>query len=510
MSEPRVMLPSLDPRTGRAASDGLSATSPEELDDVCAAADAAASGLGQLGRAGRAVMLSAMAAELEARRDELVAVADRETGLGSPRLPGELTRTVFQLEFFAEVLREGSYLEATIDHRGETPAGVRPDLRRIMRPRGAVGVFGASNFPFAFSVPGGDTASALAAGCPVVAKAHEAHPVTSRLCHEALAAGAAAAGAPEHTVSLVAGWDAGRALVEHQLVRAVGFTGSLSGGRALADIAAARPVPVPFFGELGAVNAVVVCPDAARTRGAEIAAGLVTSFTLGVGQFCTKPGLLLVPAGADGQALRDALRELVAATSPGVLLSERTADNFARGRERLVGSPGVSVLAEGAPVVTPDGWWASPVVVVATPEAVASVAAQECFGPSLVVSEYASEAELDGLLDVLTGALTATVHATEADELAPRLLDRFSRHVGRVVWNGFPTGVAVAWAMQHGGPYPAATDAAHTSVGAAAIRRWLRPVTFQDVPQALLPEELRDGPVTVPRRVDGVLELPSA
>jgi NADP-dependent aldehyde dehydrogenase len=509
MSE-RVMLPSLDPRTGRAAADGIEVTTTQELDAACAAADAAARGLEQLGREGRAVMLIAMATELEARREELVAVADRETGLGSPRLPGELTRTVFQLQFFAEVLREGSYLEATIDHRGETPAGVRPDLRRTMRPLGAVGVFGASNFPFAFSVPGGDTASALAAGCPVVAKAHEAHPITSRLCFEALAAGAAAAGAPEHSVSLVAGWDVGRALVEHPMVRAVGFTGSLNGGRALADIAAARPVPIPFFGELGAVNAVVVCPDAARTRGADIAAGLVASFTLGVGQFCTKPGLLLLPAGADGRALRDALSELVAATSPGVLLSERTADNFTTGRERLVGSPGVTVLAEGSPVVTAEGWWASPVVVTATAEAVASVASHEVFGPSLVVAEYASEAELDSLLDGLTGALTATVHATEADDLAARLLERFSRQVGRIVWNGFPTGVAVAWAMQHGGPYPAATHAAHTSVGAAAIRRWLRPVTYQDVPQSLLPDELRDGPVAVPRRVDGRLELPAS
>lgn len=510
MTDPRVMMPSVDPRTGRAQSDGIGVTTSDELDAVCAGADQAAAELERLGREGRAVMLTAMAAELEARREELVRVADSETGLGSPRLPGELTRTVFQLQFFAEVLREGSYLEAAIDHRGETPAGVRPDLRRMMRPRGLVGVFGASNFPFAFSVPGGDTASALAAGCPVVAKAHEAHPLTSRLCHEALAAGAAAGGAPEHTVSLVAGWDVGRALVEHPLVRAVGFTGSLAGGRALADIAAARPVPIPFFGELGAVNAVVVCPDAAGTRGADIAAGLVASFTLGVGQFCTKPGLVLLPEGPDGQALRDALRELVVATSAGVLLSERTAENFARGRDRLVKAPGVTVLGEGSPVVTADGWWASPILVAATPEAVASVAVHEVFGPSLVVCEYASEAELHRLLDLVPGALTATVHATDADDLAPGLLDRLSRRVGRVVWNGFPTGVAVAWAMQHGGPYPAATDAAHTSVGAAAIRRWLRPVTFQDVPQGLLPEELREGPVTVPRRVDGVLELPSA
>src|SRR4051794_32570131 len=508
MSEPR-MLPSVDPRTGRTQADGIEVTTADQLDAVCAGADQAAGGLDRLGREGRAVMLTAMAAELEARREHLVHVADSETGLGSPRLPGELTRTVFQLQFFAEVLREGSYLGATIDHRGETPAGVRPDLRRMLRPRGPVAVFGASNFPFAFSVPGGDTVSALAAGCPVVAKAHEAHPITSRLCHEALAAGAAAAGAPDHTVSVVAGWDVGRALVEHPLVRAVGFTGSLAGGRALADITAARPVPIPFFGELGAVNAVVVCPDAARTRGADIAAGLVASFTLGVGQFCTKPGLVLLPAGADGEALRAALRELVAATSPGVLLSERTADNFTRGREELLGAPGMTVLAEGSRVVSEEGWWASPVLVAATPEAVPSVAAHEVFGPSLVVSEYASDAELHGMLDGLPGALTATVHATDADDLAPQLLERLSRRVGRVVWNGFPTGVAVAWAMQHGGPYPAATDAGHTSVGAAAIGRWLRPVSYQDVPVALLPEELRDGPATVPRRVDGVLEQPA-
>jgi NADP-dependent aldehyde dehydrogenase len=450
-----------------------------------------------------------MADAVEERRSELVAVADRETGLGPQRLGGELTRTAYQLRLFADVLDDGAYLEATIDHAGPTPMGPRPDLRRILLPLGPVAVFGASNFPFAFSVPGGDTASALAAGCPVIAKVHGAHPATSILCRDALLAGARAAGVTSPVVSLVFGREAGTDLVAHEAITAVGFTGSLDVGRMLADLAAARPSPIPFYGELGALNTFLACPAAARDRGAEIGAGLAVSFTLGVGQFCTKPGVAVIPAGPDGDAIRSALVAHASASSSGVMLSERTALAYAEGTERLATLDGVEVLARGA-AGPESGWWGAPLLLRATPEAVQGPLTDECFGPVIVLVEYTSADEIPALLGRFGPALTATVHADEGDHtLAAQLLDLSVRTVGRVVWNGYPTGVAVSWAMHHGGPYPATTNALHTSVGTSAIRRWLRPVSLQDVPEELLPDELRDSPsVPLPRRVDGVLVLP--
>ncbi|HMK96207.1 MAG TPA: aldehyde dehydrogenase family protein, partial [Acidimicrobiales bacterium] len=280
------MIRSLDARTGAVVGEVALETTPEGLDDACEKAAVASGELRARGRSGRAAVLSAMADLLEERRPELVALADRETALGETRLNSELTRTCYQLRLFGEVLRDGAYLEATIDHPRGTPMGPQPDLRRILEPLGPVGVFGASNFPLAFSVPGGDTASALAAGCPVVVKAHDAHPATSLACARALAEGAQRAGFEGTAVSVVFGEAAGVALVQHPLIRAVGFTGSLAGGRYLFDVANRRPSPIPFYGELGALNAIVVGPAAAAARGAAIGAGLAASFSLGVGQFC--------------------------------------------------------------------------------------------------------------------------------------------------------------------------------------------------------------------------------
>jgi NADP-dependent aldehyde dehydrogenase len=487
---------SIDARTGEVVETVAQESTAEEIDAACARAAAAFPALEGMGRAGRAGLLRALAGALEAARPEVVRVADRETALGEQRLTGELTRTCYQLRLFAEVLDEGSYVEATIDHAGPTPMGPRPDVRRMLVPLGPVAVFGASNFPLAFSVPGGDTASALAAGCPAVVKAHPSHPATSQLCFTLMADAARDAGAPDGVLGLVHGTRAGADLVAHAAIRAVGFTGSYRGGRALFDIANSRPDPIPFYGELGSLNPLVITPAAAGERAAEIAEGFAGSFTLGVGQFCTKPGLAFVPAGQAGERLRAELAARVRARGDAPMLSAGIREAFLDGVRRIGERPGVELVAgEGPPVLfgvrAPD--LGGPVL-------------EECFGPAAVLVEYAGEEELLTALAALGGNLTATVH-TGRDEtgLPRRLADVLREKAGRLVWNGFPTGVAVTHAMHHGGPHPATTNPLHTSVGTTSIRRFLRPVAWQNAPQALLPEELRDTGPGIPRRVDGVL-----
>src|ERR1700678_3686950 len=328
------MIQSRDARSGQVISDVALETTAEEVGAACHQAQVAFAELGEIGRHGRAEMLVAMAGSLEARGEEVVAIADRESALGTARLSGELKRTCFQLRFFAEVLNDGAYLEVAIDHAGPTAMGPRPDLRRALSPIGPVAVFGASNFPLAFSVPGGDTASALAAGCSVVVKVHDAHPATSLLCAQLLADGARQAGLTSQVVGLVFGERAGVDLVSNALVRAVGFTGSLAGGRFLYDVASKRPTPVPFYGELGALNAVVVGSAAAEHRTEAIATGLVGWSTLGVGQFCTKPGLVFIPDGDSGDSLVRLLAEAVDAASGAPMLSERITNGFENGTAR--------------------------------------------------------------------------------------------------------------------------------------------------------------------------------
>lgn len=500
---------SVDARTGRAVEEIARESSAEEVDAACRRAAGAAAGLDALGRAGRARMLRAMADALEARREDLVRLADRESALGEQRLNGELTRTCFQLRTFADALDDGGYLEATIDHAGDTPMGPRPDLRRMLVPLGPVAVFGASNFPLAFSVPGGDTASALAAGCPVVVKAHPSHPATSQVAYEALSEGAASAEAPEGTIEIVHGVKAGAELVRHPAIRAVGFTGSLRGGRALFDIASSRPDPIPFYGELGSLNPLVITPAAAEERAEEIAKGLAGSFTLGVGQFCTKPGLVFMPEGAAGDRLRDALTGLVGEMGTNAMLNSGIRHAFDHGVRRLQEKPEVQAVV-AAPRAESGPTGAAPVVFATKASSVRDAELEECFGPTTVLATYGSEEELFDAVDALSGALTATVHTGEADtDLPGRLMTKLRDRAGRVIFNGYPTGVAVSWTMSHGGPWPATTNALHTSVGATAMRRFLRPVAWQDAPQDVLPEELRDGTTSVPRRVDGKLELPA-
>jgi NADP-dependent aldehyde dehydrogenase len=364
----------------------------------------------------------------------------------------------------------------------------------VNRPIGPVAVFAASNFPFAFSVAGNDTASALAAGCPVVVKAHEGHPQTSALTARIVTEALAGAGAPAGTFAVVFGVEAGVRLLKHPAIAAAGFTGSVRGGMALAAICAQRPVPIPFFGELGSVNPVVILPGAAAARPGDIAAGYAASLTLGVGQFCTNPGLLFVPAS--GERLLPAIAGAVRASAGGPMLTARIHDSFSAAVAELGARPGLAGLAEGQPGAGP--WSATPEVFqTGLAEFAAGLPglAQERFGPVGLVITYPSVADLLPVLARLGGNLAGSIHAdpgSAADlSAAAPVADVLSRTAGRVIWNGWPTGVAVTWAQHHGGPFPATTSPHYTSVGATAIRRWLVPVTYQDFPDELLPEALR-------------------
>jgi NADP-dependent aldehyde dehydrogenase len=329
---------STHPATGTVHPLGFDETDDAALAAAVTAATRAGERLVALGRLGRADLLESIADALEERRDEIVATADAETALGPVRLNGELTRTAYQLRFFAEVLREGSYLEAVIDHAGDTPMGPRPDLRRLLVPVGTVAVYAASNFPLAFSVPGGDTAAALAAGCGVVVKAHPAHPATSALVGSIIAE--ATDPVVGRAVSVVHGYEAGIGLVQAPAIRAASFTGSPGGGRALAELAEARPEPIPFYGELGSINPVLVSPAAAAARASELATGLAGSIALGGGQFCTKPGLAFVPAGPAGDELVADLAAQLAAAAPKPALTSGMASAYASGLSALGAVPG--------------------------------------------------------------------------------------------------------------------------------------------------------------------------
>jgi NADP-dependent aldehyde dehydrogenase len=484
-----AMIQGYDPRTGQPAGDPVPETDGAHVDAIAEAAAAAAVPWDAAGPAGRAAALEAVAAALDGAAAELVTAADTETALGTVRLTGEVARATGQLRHFAAVLADGGYADAVASPGGD---GV-PGLRRVNRAIGPVAVFAASNFPFAFSVAGNDTASALAAGCPVVVKAHEGHPRTSALTARIVAETLAGAGAPAGTFAVVFGVEAGVRLLKHPAIAAAGFTGSARGGMALAAICAQRPVPIPFFGELGSVNPVVILPGAAAARPGDIAAGYAASLTLGVGQFCTNPGLLFVPAS--GERLLPAIAGAVGASAGGPMLTARIHDSFSAAVAELGARPDLAGLAEGQPG---DGPWS------ATPEVfqtgLAEFAAglpglaQERFGPVGLVITYPSVADLLPVLARLGGNLAGVVHADEesaADmELAGQVAGVLARTVGRVVFNGWPTGVAVTSAQHHGGPWPASTAPAYTSVGAAAIRRWLVPVAYQDFPAQLLPAAL--------------------
>ncbi|MFD3445204.1 aldehyde dehydrogenase (NADP(+)) [Microbacteriaceae bacterium 4G12] len=481
-------------------------TTLEELSAITAAAQAAEHAVSSASDTVRAGWLRTVADTLDAHSDELVRIADEETHLGAQRLQGEVARTTGQLRLFADVITEGSYLEAVIDHAVPTATPPRPDLRRILHAIGPVAVFSASNFPFAFSVAGGDTSSALAVGCPVIVKAHSGHLKLSERTAELMLEALERAGAPRGIFALVTGREVGQALVADPAIKAVGFTGSVSGGRALFDLAVSRPDPIPFYGELGSINPVVLTSSAVAARRAELAAGLTASFTLGAGQFCTKPGVVFVPAGAGFEA---AVAEAASGASGGKLLTDRIAEAFPAGVAAIAADPAVTVLA-GEVRQEDVTAGATPVVLGTTATAVAErpeTLLEECFGPATLLVSYDSEDELLDALRAVPGSLTATIHG-QPDEDLSALVAVLRGRAGRVLFDGWPTGVAVNWAQHHGGPWPATTSL-FTSVGATAARRFQRPVAYQSAPASVLPEALRDeNPLGIPRRVDGRIELP--
>ncbi len=456
----------------------------------------------------RARALDLAAARLDAHPDLVRTVCD-ETAYPEPRVRTELVRTIAQLRAFASLIREGSWAEPTID-RGDpsrTPTP-KPDLRRMLFPLGPVGVFGASNFPLAYGVAGGDTASALASGCPVIVKGHSAHPRTGELIAAELIEACREAGLPAGFFAYLPAWGerdvaVGVELVQHPRLRAVGFTGSHAGGMALVRIAQDRPEPIPVYAEMGSVNPVFVLPGAAASRGREVGALLASSAMLSVGQMCTCPGLIFLPPGGDGVA--DAMREAFERAAPATMVSERVAAAFASRVRDLAGTPGVRVLA-GAMPPTGGPRAGSPTLLETTGEVYrrGGTLREECFGPETLLVRCADAAEFFEIARALPGALTGSIFADEADAPAARDLAALVRdRVGRLIFNGVPTGVEVVPAMTHSGPYPACSRPESTAVGAYAIRRWCRPVTFQNAPPEVLPEELRD---TNPRRLWRLVE----
>lgn len=473
--------------------------SPSVVTDVVDTAVTASRRWAATPAARRAEILNAVADALDAAASELIPVAQRETNLPEARLTGELKRTTFQLRLLGAEIVRGDCLGARIDGADpDWPMGApRPDLRRVKVPLGPVVVFAASNFPFAFSVAGGDTASALAAGCAVVVKAHPGHPELSLRTAEVVTGALHQAGAPDGVFALIEGRDAGVQALEHPGIAAGAFTGSISGGRFLFDVAARRSVPIPFYGELGSVNPVFVTPEAAATLRDDVVSGFIASFTMGTGQFCTKPGLLVVPSGS---GITDDLAAAVLPTAT-LMLNDTIRDGYRARVQDLLSQSGTGVLAGSADV---DAEAVSPVLLrAAAGDVIASAALrEECFGPAALVVEYTEPAELVALAEVLEGQLTATVWGTEDSDVA-ELVAVLSGRAGRLLWNQWPTGVSVTHAQQHGGPYPATTAPGTTSVGTAAIERFLRPVAFQNFPQHLLPQELRDdNPLRVPQRKD--------
>ena len=458
----------------------------------------------------RAAFLDRIAEELE-RVGDLLDVAHAETALPAARLAGERARTTGQLRLFASLIREGSWVEARIDRAlpDRTPLP-KPDIRRMLIPIGPVAVFAASNFPLAFSVAGGDTASALAAGCPVVVKAHPAHPATSELAGGAIIRAAAAAGLPPGVFSLVQSTrnDVAIAVVQHRYTKAVGFTGSLRAGRALFDAAARRPDPIPVYAEMGSVNPVFLLPGALAERAEAIAEGLAASVTLGVGQFCTNPGVVVGVSTSAFDRFVQHLETLIRQAQPGTMLYPALLDSYEAGVRRLGAVAGTTTIRASAGSAA-QASCALPTMFDTTAQTFLRhrELAEEVFGPSTVVVRCGSSEEVEAVARGLEGQLTATVHGTPAD-LAEHawLLSILEDKAGRLIVNGFPTGVEVCASMQHGGPYPATTDSRTTSVGTAAIHRFARPVAYQNFPQPSLPPELQDAnPRGIWRWVDGAM-----
>jgi NADP-dependent aldehyde dehydrogenase len=461
----------------------------------------------------RAALLERIADEIMALGDALIQRAHQETGLPEGRLTGERARTTSQLKLFAQVAREGSWVDARIDTAvPDRQPAAKPDLRRLLIPIGPVVVFGSSNFPFAFSVAGGDTASALATGNPVVVKAHSAHPGTSELVATAVGKAVAACGLPPGVFSMLhgSGKTIGIALVRHPHTRAVGFTGSVTAGRALFDAAASRPSPIPVFAEMSSLNPLFILPGAMRERTTKIAEGLRASVTLGVGQFCTKPGLVFGLNGAEFDAFQKTLTTELEAVAPATMLHGGIRDSYQKGVTQASKASGVTVLAQSKAQADAAKTHGQAVIARTTLANFASrhELSEEVFGPFALLISAGTIQELEAAAERLEGQLTATVHATPDDlAQAATLLGILERKVGRLVINGYPTGVEVCPSMNHGGPYPATTDVRFTSVGTAALYRFVRPICYPAYPASLLPAALRDeNPLGIRRMVNGQLQ----
>lgn len=467
----------------------FSVGTPDLVDRACEAAEEAFWSYGYTPRDARAAFLNAIADEIEARADQITEIGTQETGLPAARLEGERGRTVGQLRLFASHISKDDNLDRRHDpalpDRQPLP---RPDLKTVQRPIGPVAVFGASNFPLAFSTAGGDTAAALAAGCPVVVKGHSAHPGTAEIVAEAIHAAIGTCGVHTGVFSLIQGGkrDVGQSLVQHPLIKAVGFTGSLAGGRALFDLCAARPEPIPFFGELGSVNPMFLLPEALKVRGPAIGEGWAASLTMGAGQFCTNPGIAVVQAGAEGDAFVAATAAALKGVQTQCMLTDGIAQAYKDGKTRFDSRNAVRPVL----INDSDGRNASPNLFETNASDYLQDRAlgEEVFGPLGLVVRVSGPDEMVTLAKGFEGQLTATLHMDEADtDLAQRLVTVLERKAGRLLANGYPTGVEVADSMVHGGPYPASTNFGHTSVGTLSIRRFLRPVCYQNMPEALLP-----------------------
>ncbi|HEX7158096.1 MAG TPA: aldehyde dehydrogenase (NADP(+)) [Edaphobacter sp.] len=500
-----------DPATGKSLEPAFHTATLDEVEQAAAAAEAAAPILARLDGNQRAILLRAIADTLTEAGPALINRAHVETGLPLPRLQGELARTTGQLKLFADVVDEGSWVDARIDEalpdRKPLP---RSDIRSMLRPIGPVVVFGASNFPLAFSVAGGDTASALAAGNPIIVKAHPAHPGTSEIAGRAIQQAIHAQGLPAGTFSLLfdAGIEIGRALVQHPLVKAVAFTGSSAAGQALMQLAARRPEPIPCFTEMGSTNPLFILPGAMRDRAAALAQGLQTSFTLGSGQFCTKPGLVFVPDSGNAEFLQT-LSTGVESLAPQTMLTTGIAGRYAAAIEELSGEGVTSFVstAQSQPE-SPSATGSPNVFSVKLNEFLANhKLEEEVFGPTTLLIHYGKPKDLVAVAQRLHGHLTATLHGTEDDlSNAAELIAVLERKAGRILVNGYPTGVEVCHAMVHGGPFPATSDSRFTSVGTRAMLRFARPVCYQDFPDAALPPELqRSNPNGILRMINGSL-----
>ena len=482
-----MTIQSIDPKTGDKLSAEIQDSTFDEISQIIEQSQSAFEIWSEVSTDDRAKVLEAIASALDENVNELAQLADQETALGLPRLVGEVARTTFQLRLFASELKKKELLKEDLDEKieGAPPQG-RPQLQRSWVALGPVAVFGASNFPFAFGELGGDTASALAAGCTVVVKEHPAHP---QLAQKVIALARNAiknSGFNENILQSVRGFQSGSELVKHPLIKACGFTGSQTAGRALFDLSVAREVPIPFYGELGSINPVFVTENAAKERGAEIAAGFVASFTLGAGQFCTKPSLILVPESANFEA--EALKA-IDPESFSTLLTPDIQKKFLKDVALVTSKNGVKTLLE--PKAKADGFGVSiGLMSVALKDFLENLheISHECFGPVALVVTYRQEAELISVAAQLEGALVTTFHAEiEKDQDLLKKLTKIAKHrSGRLVMNGWPTGVAVTRAQHHGGPYPASTNVLFTSVGSYSMMRFVRPVTYQDYPSNLI------------------------